>query len=196
MEIAGHDPIEGQRFIVRQLHVAALQGSPNRIGKCGRGKGQGHELDDGFRKTPSEKAIDGRAGQRQQWNDPEIEIFGHNFSKFTRSTLSVSRVRKTAMMMAKPTVASAAATTITKNTNTWPFKLRQWFAKATKLRFTALSISSMDMKMVMMFRLSKKAETPKQNRMALRIRYQESGTMSASPYGQHDRAHDGDQYQH
>src|SRR5258708_26598790 len=120
MEFVRHDPVERQRLVVRQRYMAALQGSPDRIGKRGRGKRQSHEFDDGFGKVPSEKTIDGRARQRQQWNHPKIEIVGHNFSKFTRSTLRGSRVRKTAMMMAKPTAASAAAPTTTKNPNTWP----------------------------------------------------------------------------
>jgi len=48
-------------------------------------------------------------------------------------------------------------------------------AKATKLRFTAFSISSIDMKMVMMLRLSRKPSTPRENNTALRMRYQDSG---------------------
>src|SRR5215470_6362511 len=106
------------------------------------------------------------------------------------------------IMIASPTAASAAATTITKNTNTWPSRASlipwslQYRAKATKLRFTALSISSTDMKMVMMLRLSRKPSTPSENRIALKIRYQESGTISALPLSEHHRAHDGDQNQH
>ena len=41
--------------------------------------------------------------------------------------------------------------------------------KATKARLTAFSISSMDMKMVMMLRLKMKANTPRPNRIALKI---------------------------
>ena len=43
-----------------------------------------------------------------------------------------------------------------------------------KLRFTALSISSMDMNTVMMLRRNRNPATPSANRIALRIRYQET----------------------
>src|SRR6476619_6288814 len=48
------------------------------------------------------------------------------------------------MMIASPTAASAAATVITMNTNTCP-PMPYCCAKATKVRFTALSISSTHM---------------------------------------------------
>src|SRR6476620_10202382 len=48
------------------------------------------------------------------------------------------------MMIASPTAASAAATVITMNTNTCP-PMPYWCAKAMKVRFTALSISSTHM---------------------------------------------------
>src|SRR5215472_67978 len=131
-----------------------------------------------------------RAHQRQQGNHPKIQVLVHNFSRFTWSTFKVSRVRKTEMMIASPTAASAAATTITKNTKTWPLKgttsaplgsfigfACQYLAKATKLRLTAFNINSIDIKMVMMLRLSRKPKTPRENRIALRIRYQERGTI-------------------
>ena len=47
-----------------------------------------------------------------------------------------------------------------------------------KLRFTALSISSIDMNTVMMLRRNRNPATPSTNRIALRVRYQESGTRS------------------
>src|SRR5262249_20326757 len=137
-----------------------------------------HRRNHGLFEMASEEAVDGRAGQRQQRDHPKIEVgVGHNFSKFTRSTFRVSRVLKISIMMPSPTAASAAATTITKKTNTWPLNASfrwcscQYLAKATKVRFTALSISSIDMKIVMMFRFSRKPITPRQNSIALRIRY-------------------------
>src|SRR5215472_3678479 len=84
-----------------------------------------------------------------------------------------------AMMMARPTAASAAATTMTKKTKTWP---ETWFhrcEKATKVRLTALSINSIDMKMVMMLRLRRKLATPTEKSTAARTRYQEIGTTVA-----------------
>src|SRR6476469_4149911 len=62
-----------------------------------------------------------------------------------------------------------------------------------KVRFTAFSINSIDMKMVMMLRLSRKPSTPRQKSTALRIKYQESGTMLALLPSQHHRTHDRNQ---
>ena len=74
-----------------------------------------------------------------------------------------------------------------------------------KLRFTALSISSMDMNTVMMLRRNRKPATPSANRIALSVRYQESGIRRSVKRKrrhlvdllsrQHDRAEDGDQDQ-
>ncbi len=52
-----------------------------------------------------------------------------------------------------------------------------------KLRLTALSISSMDMNTVMMLRRNRNPATPSANRIALRIRYQESGTLDGKGIG-------------
>src|SRR5215471_11464613 len=49
--------------------------------------------------------------------------------------------------------------------------------KATKVRLTTLSINSIDMKMVMMFRLIRKLAAPTEKSTAARIRYQEMGTV-------------------
>src|SRR5579885_178197 len=122
------------------------------------------------RKAPPEQAIDGGADQRQHRNQPEMKRVRHSFSRFTWSTFRVSRVRNTAMMMASPTAASAAATTMTKNTNTCPLRWCHCAAKATNDRFTPFSISSIDMKMVMMLRLIRNPITPQENRIPLRIR--------------------------
>src|SRR6267154_3951707 len=68
-----------------------------------------------------------------------------------------------------------------------------------KVRFTALSISSIDMKMVMMLRRKRNPATPSANSTALRIRYQEIGTpvilLIHLLQGQNDRADDRDQNQ-
>src|SRR5512141_361368 len=63
------------------------------------------------------------------------------------------------MMIARPTAASAAATVITKKTNTCP-AAPYTCAKATKVRFTALSISSTHMKMMIAFRRVSTPTTP------------------------------------
>src|SRR5579862_1776735 len=112
--------------------------------------------------------------------------------------------------MPSPTAASAAATTITKKTNTWPCSCPYARPNATNARFTALSISSMDMNTVMMFRRTRKPTTPSPKRIALSARKYEIGTTSsllqtladacaARPLilslRQHHRPEDGDQDQ-
>jgi hypothetical protein len=74
------------------------------------------------------------------------------------------------MMIANPTAASAAATTITKKTNTWPASACQCAANATNERFTPFNINSIDMKMVMMLRLMRNPTTPQANRNPLSSR--------------------------
>src|SRR3954470_6260894 len=68
-------------------------------------------------------------------------------------------------MIASPTAASAAATVITKNTNTWPATPYAW-ANATKLRFTALSISSTHMNTMIALRRISTPNTPIANSAA------------------------------
>src|SRR5450631_1855574 len=68
-----------------------------------------------------------------------------------------------------------------------------------KLRLTALSISSIDMKSVMMLRRNKNPATPSTNNTALRMRYQDKGTPVMSIHflsRQHDGADDCDQDQY
>src|SRR3954470_22828956 len=69
------------------------------------------------------------------------------------------------MMIARPTAASAAATVITKNTNTWP-ATPYTCAKATNARLTALSINSTHMKMMIALRRVSTPTTPMTKRTA------------------------------
>src|SRR5438270_2542856 len=106
--------------------MRALQRSPYRVGERRPGKQQGYGRHHVVLEAAAKQAIDGCACQRQQRDNPKSEIrLVHSFSKFTRSTLRVSRARKTAIMMARPTAASAAATTMTKKTKTCPLNLCQ-----------------------------------------------------------------------
>src|SRR3954468_21904870 len=91
------------------------------------------------------------------------------------------------MMMARPTAASAAATVMTKNTNTWP-ATPYTCAKATKARFTALSISSTHMKMMIAFRRVSTPTTPMTKRTAEKKR---DSVSIQSPAAEDDRADDG-----
>src|ERR1700750_585023 len=69
------------------------------------------------------------------------------------------------MMIANPTAASAAATVITKKTNTWP-ATPYACANATKLRFTAFSISSTHMNTMIALRRISTPNTPIANSTA------------------------------
>src|ERR1019366_3699957 len=100
----------------------------------------------------AEDSVQHKPRKGQQRNQPDIEGSVHSFIRSIRSTARVARARKTAMMMARPTAASAAATIITKRTKIWPFTACHWWAKVTKERLTALSMISMDMKTVMRLR--------------------------------------------
>src|SRR5437016_13782333 len=79
-----------------------------------------------------------------------------------------------AMMIPKPTAASAAATVITIKTNNCPETSRKKLENATKVRFTALSISSMHMNIEITLRLIITPTTPIVNRTAESARYHES----------------------
>src|SRR5258707_5897961 len=136
----------------------------------GRGADERDSRDERARQLAADGSVDEEAGEGKQRNQPEVVVVcrgcghrGHDFIRSTESTFSVSRVRKMAMMMARPTAASAAATTITKKTKIWPETWCHMCAKATKVRLTALSISSIDMKIVMRLRLMRKAATAMEN---------------------------------
>src|SRR6266550_4328915 len=81
------------------------------------------------------------------------------------SRLTVWRCRKSAMMIASPTAASAAATVMTKNTNTCP-AAPYACANAMNVRLTALSISSTHMNTMIAFRRVNTPTTPIVNRRA------------------------------
>jgi hypothetical protein len=74
--------------------------------------------------------------------------------------------------IAKPTVASAAAIVITKMENICPTKAVGVInlENATKLMFTALNISSMDIKIPIAFLLVKTPKIPMQKRMVLKVK--------------------------
>src|ERR1039457_3588069 len=111
----------------------------------------------------------------------------------------VPRFLNTVKIIARPTAASAAATTITKKLKMCPFTCFNWYEKVMKLRFTALSINSMDINTVITLRRSTKPEIPSANSTALRIRYQEIGTpviLLQLLSRKHDGAQDGYQDQH
>src|SRR6185312_11201220 len=188
---AGHDQQHehGQlvdREIAAHLERAALQPGEvvlvDRIGRevarrrinlqhetKGRDDAQNRDqFDHGLRQFAPKNAVDQKANERQRGDDPEIL---HQFLReSTSSMFRVVRFLNTVRMMARPTAASAAATTITKKVNRWPATCLCWFAKVTKLRLTALSISSMHMKIVIILRRKINPATPITNRTALSAR--------------------------
>src|SRR6266516_583007 len=91
-------------------------------------------------------------------------------------------------MIARPTAASAAATAITKNTNTCP-PGPMLCARATNVRFTALSISSTHMKITIALRRRSTPSTPSVKRTA---EMASAGLRSMLELAlcEHDRAHD------
>ena len=74
------------------------------------------------------------------------------------------------MIIASPIAASAAATANIKNTNICPFISPRKEENATKDKFIELSISSIDIKIIIAFLLTSTPITPIQNSMVLKIR--------------------------
>src|SRR2546425_11314335 len=70
-------------------------------------------------------------------------LLPYHFSKSTSSTFTVSLLRKKAIRIPSPTAASAAASVITKMAKICPCR-PQIRENATKFRFTAFRISSID----------------------------------------------------
>ncbi len=98
-----------------------------------------------------------------------------------RRPWSPERRRKMATMMPRPTTTSAAATTRTKNTATWPPMSSSMRENVTKVRFTALSISSMHMNMTRTLRRISSPTAPMLNSTAASTRYQAAGRSFIGP---------------
>jgi hypothetical protein len=75
-----------------------------------------------------------------------------------------------AMIIAKPTAASAAATAITKNTKSCPTVSPKYEEKVIKVRFAELSISSTHIKTTIAFLLVRTPIIPTENINALSIK--------------------------
>src|SRR5579862_3513641 len=117
-------------------------------------------------------------------------------------------------MRPRPTTTSAAATVITKNTTAWPPMSSSMRANVTKVRLTALSISSTHMNMTSTLRRMSRPTAPMVNSTAATVRYQAPGTLisprplelgvgapglvvggGVGPAHEHDGRHDGDDQQ-
>src|SRR5690606_39342685 len=103
----------------------------------------------------------------------------HPYVSESSSTEAVDRSLKSETMMARPTTTSAAATTMMKNTATWPLMSLSARPAATRVRFTALSISSMHMNMTSALRRMRRPSAPTRNRAAASAIYQPGATISS-----------------
>src|SRR5437773_12007751 len=103
----------------------------------------------------------------------------YHFSKSISSANTVSRLRKKAMMIPRPTAASAAASAMMKSAKTWPATSPYKRENATRLMFTALRISSMDMSTTMTLRRVTTPTTPMMKSARLRNKYCPIGSIAA-----------------
>src|SRR5690606_24146318 len=108
------------------------------------------------------------SSQWQQGYEPYRRVSYH-FNLLSMSISVVFNLLYRTVRMARPTATSAAATAIMKKTNTCPAVSPWKVANATSRRFTALSMSSMHMKMMMALRLNNTPMTPMANRAVLSI---------------------------
>src|SRR6478672_3609884 len=104
------------------------------------------------------------------------------------SRLTVCLCRKIAMMIASPTAASAAATVMTKTTNTCP-AIPYTLLSATNVRFTAFSMSSTHMKMMIALRRVSTPIAPIVNSTADNA--SDSASIDLPPASDDDRPDDG-----
>jgi hypothetical protein len=99
----------------------------------------------------------------------------------------------------QPTAASAAATTITKNANRWPFHLFVLVGKRDEAQIHGVEHQLDRHEHGDDVAAEQKPATPSANRIALSVRYQESGTSGSSIHllsRQNDAPDNGDQDQH
>ena len=121
MECSGGDPLTVGFGMGQGIGLKGQPRSTEHEDEGPERRKEGNSGDDCFGQPATEKAVQEKACKRQQRDQPEMEIIVHSFIRSIRSTASVARARKTAMMMASPTAASAAATIMTKKTKIWPF---------------------------------------------------------------------------
>src|ERR1051325_3042555 len=113
------------------------------------------------RDEPGENSAD----QRQEYDS--LIHAAQPFIRLTSSTAIEPRLRKYTTSTASPIAASAAATVSTSSANTWPTMSPRNDENATRLMLTASRISSIDIRMTMMFlRLRKIPRIPSVNRIA------------------------------
>src|ERR1700722_15998270 len=140
LERADGEPVKGKRFRGRKGEgsdrsaIGATRSGGNDAGsKVVENDCEGNERredaderDETTRQTGAQESVEQEAQERKQRNQPKMCGLVHSFIRSMRSTANVERTRKTAMMMARPTAASAAATIMTKKTKIWPRTSCHW----------------------------------------------------------------------
>ncbi len=130
LERADGDPVKWKSFSSRECEGrdltagwATYSGGDDGCAKVVENDREGNERredaderDETPRQAGAEDSVEQEAQERKQRNQPEMCGLVHSFIRSMRSTANVERTRKTAMMMARPTAASAAATIMTKKT--------------------------------------------------------------------------------
>ena len=123
-------------------------------------------------------AAQGSTRRRRAWLSPSVPRGRRQWRSGLR--------RRMATMMPRPTTTSAAATTITKNTVVCPpMSLELRLRAATKLRLTALSISSTHISMMSGLRRTSTPTVPMPNSTAASTRYH---VVVGTAVGDHDGA--------
>src|SRR5690606_1556507 len=143
----------------------------------------------GLADAAPERAVDERAGQGDEGRQrDELDgaggRLGHARTSASWSTSVVTRWRKIATRMPRPTATSAAATARTMNTapcpsSAWPPPVTvHWRAYATMARLAALSISSIERKTRIALRRVTTPTAPRPNSTALRATKYSLGTLT------------------
>src|SRR5262249_32213531 len=129
------------------------------------------------RQIPANEAQREEAGQRRrEYPGSQVDhgssrrLYNQPLSRLNSSTSMLRRVRKIETIIARPTTTSAAATVSTRKTKTQPSTELRKRANAMKLRFTALSINSMDMNITSGLRRTSTPTAPMVKSSALTMR--------------------------
>ena len=99
---------------------AKLRYNPKNLYESCAREEQGNGSDQRLGQTTAQGSIHTKPASGSSGKQPEMQRGCHSFIKSIWSTFNVLRERNSEMMMARPTAASAAATTMTKKTKIWP----------------------------------------------------------------------------
>jgi hypothetical protein len=97
-------------------------------------------------------------------------IQDYHFKIFISSILMVCLFLNNAIIIAKPTAASAAATVITKKTNNCPVTFPKYDENVTNVKLAEFNINSIDIKTIIAFFLVNTPITPVMNINALKTK--------------------------